>query len=92
MVKLFAWEPFVIEKLSAARETEMKKLRYSRLLEALNSCVGEFIPLVTKIVVFAIYVRPIHPSTTATHPYNSPIDIRHEEGFNTCVRLPVHFL
>lgn len=69
MVKLFAWEPFVIKKLTTAREAEVKKLRYSRMLEALNSCVSELIPLVTKTVVFAIYVRSIHSFMIAAQSY-----------------------
>lgn len=60
MVKLFAWEPHIIQKLTVAREAEVKKLRYGRLLEAVNGGVSELIPLVTKTVVFAIYVSYKH--------------------------------
>lgn len=60
MVKLFAWEPHIIQKLTVAREAEVKKLRHGRLLEAVNGGVSELIPLVTKTVVFAIYVSYKH--------------------------------
>lgn len=84
MVKLFAWEPHIIEKLTVAREAEVKKLRRGRLLEAVNSGVSELIPLVTKTVVFAIYVshaQIMHLNETLP----LPTDVRHEEGINACV-------
>ena len=56
MVKLFAWEPFIHKKLGEVREEEIKQIRYMRLLEIGIAFVSEALPLVAKIVVFAVYV------------------------------------
>ena len=56
MVKLFAWEPFIHKKLGEVREEEIKQIRYMRLLEIGIAFVSETLPLVAKIVVFAVYV------------------------------------
>ena len=56
MVKLFAWEPFIHKKLGEVREEEIKQIRYMRLLEIGIAFVSETLPLVAKVVVFAVYV------------------------------------
>ena len=56
MVKLFAWETFIHKKLGEVREEEIKQIRYMRLLEIGIAFVSETLPLVAKIVVFAVYV------------------------------------
>ena len=56
MIKLFAWEPYIQQRISDAREAEVKKLRQSRILGIINTCVSELLPLLSKVIVFAIYV------------------------------------
>ena len=56
MVKLFAWEAFIHKKIGEVREEEIKQIRYMRFLEIGIAFVSETLPLVAKIVVFAVYV------------------------------------
>ena len=56
MVKLFAWERFIHKKLGDVREEEIKQIRYKRFLEIGIALISEMLPLVAKIVVFAVYV------------------------------------
>ena len=56
MVKLFAWEQFIHKKLGDVREEEIKQIRYKRFLEIGIAFISEMLPLLAKIVVFAVYV------------------------------------
>ena len=81
MVKLFAWEPFILKKLSDAREVELIKLRNTRLLDIANSLVSEFLPLVVKIIVFAIYVSFRSHSVSCQDVVSQTLlDTSYEEG------------
>ena len=45
------------EQIEQKRDEELVQMKKSRLLSATMSLVNEFIPIIAKLVVFAIYVR-----------------------------------
>ena len=56
MLKLFAWEPYTLEKVELVRDAELKLLQKSRLLQTLMYFTNDTIPRIAQLVVFAAYV------------------------------------
>ncbi len=57
MIKLFAWEMKVLDQITKKRETELRWVRYGKLLDYLglhNS--NSIIPIVSMICTFGTYV------------------------------------
>lgn len=56
MIKLFAWEPFVLKQISERREEELRKIRNVRFLEVTMDSVIALLPLISKLSTLAAYV------------------------------------
>ena len=56
MLKLFAWEPYTLEKVEQVRDAELQLLQKSRLLETLMYFASDTIPRIAQLIVFAAYV------------------------------------
>ena len=57
MIKLFGWEPFMLKQLAESRDKELSKLGRFRLLNTAMNSTNEMLPLLSKLVVIALYVR-----------------------------------
>jgi hypothetical protein len=57
MIKLFAWQSYTLEKIEMTREPELQLVRRVRLMESVMQFSNDVIPIVAKLVVFAVYVR-----------------------------------
>ncbi|KAL5499199.1 hypothetical protein ACEPAH_1717 [Sanghuangporus vaninii] len=55
MIKLFGWEPYMLRQLAQNRDKELVKLGRFRLLNTVMNAVNEMLPLLSKLVVIAIY-------------------------------------
>ena len=60
MIKLFAWENHAKEQLTGLRETELVQIRWGRILDTALGIINSLLPFISKLVVFATYVRPLH--------------------------------
>ena len=59
MVKLFAWEPRMLEKLKQKREDELNKMRFLRFLEIALFSMNDIIPITSSIGALGVYVSPL---------------------------------
>lgn len=57
MVKLFGWEPYMLEQLAQRRDGELAELRRFRVLSTIMDIVNAGLPLLSKITVISLYVR-----------------------------------
>lgn len=57
MIKLFAWEPYMLRRLSKHREDELRKIRTNNILDATMDNLNMLLPAIAKITTFATYVR-----------------------------------
>lgn len=57
MIKLFAWEPYMLRRLSNHREDELRKIRTNKILDATMDNLNMLLPAIAKITTFATYVR-----------------------------------
>ncbi|KAI5122638.1 hypothetical protein M0805_008723 [Coniferiporia weirii] len=55
MIKLFAWEPFILKRLAQKREEELSKMRHFRLLDESMDLMNQMLPLFSKLIVLSIY-------------------------------------
>ncbi|KAI5122641.1 hypothetical protein M0805_008725 [Coniferiporia weirii] len=55
MIKLFAWEPFILKQLAHNRNEELSRMLHFRLLEAGMDTANQILPLLSKLVVLSIY-------------------------------------
>ncbi|OCB86631.1 P-loop containing nucleoside triphosphate hydrolase protein [Sanghuangporus baumii] len=55
MIKLFGWEPYMLRQLAQNRDKELAKLGRFRLLNTVMNAVNEMLPLLSKLVVIALY-------------------------------------
>ena len=56
MIKLFAWQAHTIENIEKARNEEMRHQKRSRILQVALWKANELMPVLSKIVVIALYV------------------------------------
>lgn len=56
MIKLFAWESYMIKKLTNRREEELVYVRKGKILNAAVKGVNDSIPLIGKVTTYAIFV------------------------------------
>jgi hypothetical protein len=56
MIKLFAWERKMLDKLNKTRDEELAWIRYNELLGLTNSVVTNILPLCNIVVTLALYV------------------------------------
>lgn len=57
MLKLFAWEAYMLAEIAQHRLEELKHLRKGKLLEVVMNSVNASLPLIAKVMTFTIYVR-----------------------------------
>lgn len=60
MLKLFAWEAYMLKELAHRRLNELKQERKGRMLELLFGEINVTLPLITKVTTYGIYVG-FHP-------------------------------
>ena len=56
MIKLFAWQGYTLDQIAKARAEELALSKRVRLMEAYMFFSNETIPMLAKLVVFAVYV------------------------------------
>lgn len=56
MLKLFAWEAYMLKELAQRRLEELKQMRKGMLAEIVMSAVTTSLPLIAKVTTFSIYV------------------------------------
>ena len=61
MIKLFAWEERMLEKLKQKREEELAKMRMGRILEVTMFAMNDIIPAVSSLGTLTVYVSPFNP-------------------------------
>jgi hypothetical protein len=59
MIKLFAWEPRMLEKLGQKREQELRKIQIGRIWDIAMFSLNDFIPMVASVATLAIYVNSL---------------------------------
>lgn len=57
MLKLFAWEAYMLAEIAQRRLEELKHLRKGKLLELVMNSVNASLPLIAKVMTFTLYVR-----------------------------------
>lgn len=62
MIKLFAWEPRMLEKLIQKRDEELKKMRLMRFLEIALFSMNDLIPMASSIGTLGVYVSAFFES------------------------------
>lgn len=56
MLKLFAWEAYMLKELAQRRLEELKQMRKGMLAEIVMSAVTTSLPLIAKVTTFSMYV------------------------------------
>jgi hypothetical protein len=56
MIKVFAWESRMLEKIRQRRGQELKKIQDGRIWDIAIFSLNEFIPIVASIATLAVYV------------------------------------
>ncbi|KAI0728488.1 hypothetical protein C8Q72DRAFT_917712, partial [Fomitopsis betulina] len=56
MIKLFGWEPRVVNKVAEQRREELRYIRQVRMRQFLMSYVNYLIPVITMVVTYGTYV------------------------------------
>jgi hypothetical protein len=62
MVKLFAWEARMLQKLKQKREEELAKMRRGRILEVCMFALNDVIPAISSLGTLTVYVSSLQPS------------------------------
>lgn len=57
MLKIFAWEAYMLKELAQRRIDELKQMRKGRLLEIAMNGINTILPLMAKITTYSVYVR-----------------------------------
>ena len=57
MLKLFAWETYMLKVTAQSRLNELQKMKKKRLLETLMNALNMCLPLIAKVTTFSVYVR-----------------------------------
>ena len=57
MLKLFAWETYMLKVIAQHRLSELQKMKKKRLLETLMNALNMCLPLIAKVTTFSVYVR-----------------------------------
>lgn len=60
MIKLFAWESFAKDRVATFRVEELRQIRLAEIYKTLMSCISDALPLVAKVIVFAVYVSQVY--------------------------------
>lgn len=55
IVKFFAWEEPILDKVAASRKRELRKVRKLLAIRAANQAIAMSIPLLASVLVFAVY-------------------------------------
>ncbi|KIP05213.1 hypothetical protein PHLGIDRAFT_534841, partial [Phlebiopsis gigantea 11061_1 CR5-6] len=71
MIKLFGWETRVFNNVSEQRETELKLIWKRKLLDLLNTCLANIIPLLHMVITYAIYTVVMNRQLTAAVVFSS---------------------
>ncbi|PVG02126.1 hypothetical protein CPB86DRAFT_772767 [Serendipita vermifera] len=71
MIKLFAWESRVKQKVLEKREDELLWIKKRQLLQLLNMCANYYLPLLTMIVTFSSYTLIFKHDLTASRVFSS---------------------
>ena len=56
MIKLFAWESYVLHRLSQYREVELQQIKINKILDATMDNLNQLLPAIAKLTTFAVYV------------------------------------
>lgn len=70
MIKIFGWEPYMLKQLAENRDQELWRLRRFRLLAAAMNIANATAPLLSKLLVIALYVRHSRVSKLTRRPYS----------------------
>ncbi len=57
MIKLFAWEPYVMNDITQRRDEELQVLEKQKILEIFLRVFAATMPMIAKVATFAFYVR-----------------------------------
>ncbi|KAH9854915.1 multidrug resistance-associated ABC transporter [Lenzites betulinus] len=71
MIKLFGWEPKVVEQLTDKRDDELKYIRKLKILELINGNINYVIPVVTMVATFITYTVIMGKELTASRVFSS---------------------
>ncbi|KAJ3556484.1 hypothetical protein NM688_g2007 [Phlebia brevispora] len=71
MIKIFGWEPKILEQLAEKREAELKFLRQFKLLDLSNGLLNFTIPVLTMIFTFMTYTLVMKQELTASRVFSS---------------------
>ena len=56
MIKLFAWEAYMLKFLAQRRLEELKQMRKTWIIESIMNAVNTSLPLIAKVATFSFYV------------------------------------
>ncbi|KAI0803028.1 hypothetical protein BC629DRAFT_1491319 [Irpex lacteus] len=71
MIKLFAWEPRMHEKLKEKREEELARQKKVKFLDLLYTNINRAVPILTMIVTFASYTLIMKQQLTASRVFSA---------------------
>jgi ABC-type multidrug transport system fused ATPase/permease subunit len=71
MVKLFGWEPKIVERLAEKREYELQCIKTRQILNLINTNVNFLIPTVTMIVTYITYTVIMKQALTPSAVFSS---------------------
>lgn len=57
MLKMFAWEKYMLEELAQRRSDELKTMRKGRLLEIAMNGTNAILPIIAKLTTYSVYVH-----------------------------------
>ena len=60
MIKLFAWEPHVLQDIYQKREDELVQVKKGRILDVAINSLNSLLPLCAKLATISVYVRLPH--------------------------------
>ncbi|EJD52269.1 P-loop containing nucleoside triphosphate hydrolase protein, partial [Auricularia subglabra TFB-10046 SS5] len=73
MIKMFAWEPKIHERLSVKREDELEWIRKARTMTLVNMNLNFAIPLLTMIAAYATYTLALGQELSASRVFSSMV-------------------
>ncbi|KAI5122631.1 hypothetical protein M0805_008718 [Coniferiporia weirii] len=71
MIKLFAWEPYILNQLARSRDEELSGIKSTRLLESGMDIVNTALPLLARLIVLSIYTLVMKGDLTASRIFTA---------------------
>ncbi|KAI5122628.1 hypothetical protein M0805_008717 [Coniferiporia weirii] len=90
MIKLFAWESYILKQLTQKRDEELSKMKRFRLFESGLNITNQLLPFLSKLIALSIYTLVSKGELTASRIFSALMvfNMMEEQVFRIMYTVP----